>query len=258
VNDYYPLHDESYAGNAATITSHSQNGYVWIPPGEFWMGAVPDDTEALSDEKPRHRVRLTKGFWLAEIPVTVAAYKEFANSSGKPWLWLSPSPAFNPKWKNEEHPIVNVSPSEANAYCEWAGCRLPTEAEWEYAARAGLDGLKYPWGNEICPTNANFAGSKWRGTSPVRSYPPNAWGLYDMAGNVYEWVADWYTEDYYQKLPLDKVADDPTGPDRGTVLQGMRGGSLRSDPGYLRASSRSGYIGIDIIIGFRCVRDSVD
>ena len=152
--------------------------YVWIPPGEFWMG----DNEGQPDEKPRHRVRITNGFWLSETPVTVAAYKQFVKDRPE---WKTPgSPKFKRDWSKEDHPVANVTWDEARAYCSWGGTggRLPTEAEWEYAARGGKDGLMYPWGNEITPENANYSESRWKGTSPVRSYPPNAWGLYDMAG----------------------------------------------------------------------------
>jgi formylglycine-generating enzyme required for sulfatase activity len=169
------------------LPASAKDGYVWIPPGEFWMGAVPGDDEADSDENPRHRVRITRGFWMSEVPVRVAECERLhgkSNQSSQP-----------------DHPVVNVTWLEAKAWCEWSGGRLPTEAEWEYAARGGQDGLKYPWGNEITPANANYDVSKRKGTSPVKSYPPNNWGLYDMAGSVWEWVGDWYAETCYQTLP---------------------------------------------------------
>ena len=230
--------------------------YVWIAPGEFRMGATPGDTEARADEKPRHRVRITKGFWLGETPVTVAAYKRFV--SERPDFKMPPPPDFNPKWSKEDHPVVRVTWDEAQAYCGWAGGRLPSEAEWEYAARGGKDGLKYPWGNEIAPENANYSWSKWKGTSPVRSYPANAWGLYDMAGNVWEWVADWYGKDYYASLPPDKPAEDPRGPQSGTIRV-LRGGSFVNDAWSLRAAYRCrGALGNwTVNIGFRCVREVV-
>jgi len=229
--------------------------YVWIAPGEFWMGATPGDTGAQADEKPGHRVRITKGFWLGETPVTVAAYKRFAQEKGRA---MPPAPNFNPEWSKEDHPVVRVTREEAIAYCEWAGGRLPSEAEWEYAARGGKDGLKYPWGNDITPENANYRGSKWDGTSPVRSYPANALGLYDMAGNVWEWVADWYEKDYYASLPSDKAAEDPRGPQSGKVRV-LRGGSFIYVAWYLRAAGRglSEPDGRDSSSGFRCVREVV-
>jgi formylglycine-generating enzyme required for sulfatase activity len=215
-----------------------EDGYVWIEPGESWMGATPGDAEAGADEKPRHRVRITRGFWLGETPVTVAAYKRFVAAKGSA---MPPALDFNPKWSKEDHPVVGVTWDEAAAYCKWAGGRLPTEAEWEYAARGGKDGLKYPWGNEITPENANYSGSKWKGTSPVRSYPANAWGLYDMAGNVWEWVADWYDEKYYAALPPDKPVEDPHGPQSGTVRV-LRGGSFFFDTWILRAAFRGRFV----------------
>lgn len=231
--------------------------YVWIPPGEFWMGATPGDNNGAGDEKPRHRVRITMGFWMGATPVTVAAYKRFLKE--RPKLKMPDAPSFNTGWSKEDHPIVGVTWDQAQAYCEWAGGtsgRLPTEAQWEYAARGGKDGLKYPWGNQITPENANYSGSKWNGTSPVRLYPPNAWGLYDMAGNVWEWVADWYDEDYYSTLPSDKPADDPRGPQYGT-LPVLRGGSFFVVPRYLRASYRVRLVPGNKydVFGFRCVRE---
>ena len=151
-----------------------------------------------------------------------------------------------------------ISWDEAQAYCEWAGGRLPTEAEWEYAVRGGKDGLKYPWGDEIAPENANYSGSKWKGTSPVRSYPANAWGLYDMAGNVWEWAADWYDENYYASLPSDKPPEDPRGPQSGT-MRVLRGGSFFFDTRNLRFANRF-WLAPDYwssVIGFRCVREVV-
>ena len=226
--------------------------YVRIEPGTFQMGVTPGDTEPYPDEKPRHPVRITKGFWIGATPVTVADYKRFVGQRQQ--FKLPPAPDFNPDWSKPDHPIVRITWDEAKAYCEWDAGRLPTEAEWEYAARGGKDGLKYPWGNDITPDNANYSGSKWHGTSPVRSYPPNAWGLYDMAGNVWQWAADWYDKDYYASSP----SDDPRGPQSGT-LRVLRGGSFLYIARYLRASNRSGVApgGRDFNIGFRCVREVV-
>jgi formylglycine-generating enzyme required for sulfatase activity len=219
------------------------------------MGATPGDTEADGDEKPRHPVRITKGFWLGATPVTVAAYKRFVHE--RPQFKMPDyAPSFNPDWSKLDHPITGITWDEAKAYCEWAGGRLPTEAEWEYAARGGKDGLKYPWGNAIAPENANYRGSTWNGTSPVWNYPPN-FGLYDMAGNVREWVADWYDKDYYKTQPLGKPVEDPRGPQSGTVRV-KRGGSFGDFARNLRAADRviSAYGGrVDYLGGFRCVRE---
>jgi len=250
------------AEEQSTSTARRQSGpwtnpkdglsYVRIEPGEFWMGATPGDTEAGADEKPRHRVRITKGLWLGATPVTVAAYKRFVGERSQ--FKIPDAPSFNSDWSKPDHPIVRVTWDEAKAYCEWAGGRLPTEAEWEYAARGGKDGLKYPWGNEITPENANYRGSKWGGTSPVRSYPANAWGVYDVAGNVWQWVADWYDKDYYASSP----SDDPHGPQSGAVRV-LRGGSFNYASWVLRAASRLRVVpGVRVdFIGFRCVREVV-
>jgi formylglycine-generating enzyme required for sulfatase activity len=242
--------------SGAQINPKNGLSYVFIAPGEFWMGATPGDTEAYPPEKPRHRVRITKGFWLSATLVTVAAYKRFVGE--RPDFKLPDAPGFNPNWSKEDHPIVRVTWDEAKAYCEWAGGSLPTEAQWEYAARGGKDGLKYPWGDETAPENANYSGSQWKGTSPVRSYSANAWGLYDMAGNVLEWASDWYDKDYYASLPSDKPMDDPRGPQSGT-MRVLRGGSFSHDTRFLRAAYRNrnepDYRYNNI--GFRCVREVV-
>jgi len=243
---------DASSSSAERVNPRDGSTYVRIAAGEFWMGATPGDSQAQSDEKPRHPVRITKAFWLGQTPVTAAAYWRYAQETGRP---MPPPPIFN---SDQNHPIVIVSWDEAQAYCEWAGGRLPTEAEWEYAARGGQDGLKYPWGDDITPDLANYSDSKWHGTSPVRSYPANAWGLYDMAGNAWEWVADWYHEYYYAILPSDKPADDPRGPESG-LTRVLRGGSFANDSRLLRAALRY-RIAPSIkyfSIGFRCVWEIV-
>jgi formylglycine-generating enzyme required for sulfatase activity len=230
-----------------------RDGYVKIPAGEFWMGAVPGDRDAQDSEKPRHRVRITKAFWMSQTLTTVAAYQRFVKEH--PGRNMPPPPAFNPNWTKSDHPMNRVTWDEAKAYCESVGGRLPTEAEWEYAARGGKHGLKYPSGNRITSANANFADTK-NETSPVRTYPPNNWGLFDMAGNLWEWVADWYDQNYYQIFPTDKPVDDPRGPETGEVRV-LRGGSFFNGPGILRASFRYWYLPDFRIalFGFRCVRE---
>ena len=220
--------------------------YVWIAPGAFQMGAVEGDDQATAAEKPKHPVTISKGLWLSRGPVTVEAYQRFVNFTGAK---MPAAPDFNSGWGKQDHPIVKVSWVDAVAYCEWAGGRLPTEAEWEYAARGGKDGFIYPWGNEISKKNANYHPSD--GPSSVGSYPANVFGLYDMAGNVQEWCSDWYDEGYYSKSP----DTDPPGRSHGP-WRVLRGGSWDLNPRNLRASSRNrlrpGYR--YLYIGFRCVR----
>jgi formylglycine-generating enzyme required for sulfatase activity/serine/threonine protein kinase len=227
--------------------------YVWIPADSFKMGAVPGDSEARYWEKPRHPVTISKGFWLCRTEVTVGAYEKFCAATGRA---MPQPPDCNPNWQYKDHPIVRVNWDDAVAYCQWAGGRLPTEAEWEYAARAGTETV-YWWGNSYRQGMANCnetygvsGGVYLEKTTPVGHYPANAWGLYDMLGNVWEWCADWY--DDYASSP----ATDPTGPASGDERV-QRGGSWCRDPTSLRVSYRKvdnpSYRSDDI--GFRCVRD---
>ena len=221
--------------------------YVWIPPGRFQMGAVPGDDEAEDWEKPRHAVGVTQGFWLAKTPVTVKAYRRFAEATGR---GMPPAPGFNAEWEKADHPIVDVTWDDAGAYCEWAGGRLPTEAEWEYAARGGRDGWKYPNGNEITKADAHFNA---KGTCSIGQYPSNGYKLLDMAGNVWEWCSDWFDESYYAK----SSERDPSGPSKGNSRV-VRGGSWYVNyPRVLRVSYRSGVEpdSRNLLLGFRCTRE---
>jgi len=201
--------------------------YVWIPPGTFIMGCSPDDGECRANEKPAHRVTITKGFWMGQTEVTVAAYRRFTGSTG---AQMPPPPDFNAGWHNQDMPITNVSWHDATAFCGWAGGRLPTEAEWEYAARAGSTEARYGPIDEVAWYRKN-SGQK---THDVAQKRANAFGLYDMLGNVWEWVNDWYGEDYYSASP----ERDPQGPDSAQVRV-ERGGSWPYDSGDDRASYRS-------------------
>jgi formylglycine-generating enzyme required for sulfatase activity len=170
------------------------------------------------------------------------------------------APQENPHWNKTDLPIVKVTPEEAGQFCHWGGGRLPTEAEWEYAARAGLDALIYPWGNSLTTKNANYAGAKgsaWDRMAPVKQFDPNTWGLYDMAGNVWEWCADWYDREYYGHSPKE----DPPGPASGQEHV-KRGGSFDSAEKELRTSIRHRWHtykwpASDNNTGFRCVVDQL-
>jgi formylglycine-generating enzyme required for sulfatase activity len=191
--------------------------YVWIPPGKFIMGCSPGDGECFSNnESPRHEVTITRGFWLGQTPVTEAAYSRFLKATGK-----------YAESASADLPVVNVSCDDAQKYCEWAGLRLPTEAEWEYAARGGTAGARYSNLDDIAWYRQNSGGKQ----HSVRSKQPNDWGLYDMLGNVWEWVADWF--EYYEA----EAVEDPTGPSDG-VNRVRRGGSWSDDPKSVRASYR--------------------
>ncbi len=216
---------------------------VLIPAGEFEMG--DHFNEGGGWECPVHTVDLN-AFYMDVYEVTNALYKKFMDATGhsapKDDSTYSVVVPILP-----EQPVVGVSWHDAIAYAEWSGKRLPTEAEWEKAARGGLKAKRYPWGNEITKKDANYDGD---GTTAVGSYSANGYGLYDMAGNVYEWCADWYDSGYYTNSPND----NPLGPDSGTDRV-LRGGSWTSDPGPLRVSFRHSFSPREAfsLVGFRCV-----
>lgn len=221
---------------------------VFLPPATFQRGCVLGDASCFADEQPRHAVTLTQGFFVHLTEVTVAAYRAFAAATGKKMVDV-------PSWADDTHPVVNVTWEDAQAYCRWIGGRLPTEAEWEYAARGGVAGRRYPWGDSIDHDHANFDGVGGRDTfpksAPVGSFPAHGFGLHDTAGNVWEWCADWYAERAYSGEPVS----DPSGPAEG-VRRVVRGGSWTSDPGRLRTSYRFSLEPAteSLTVGFRCVR----
>ena len=227
-----------------------------VASGSFWMGCnTTVDSECQSDESPYHQVTLS-GYYMDKTEVTQAEYKKCVDAGECD----TPSCDWDPTG-TPNRPVVCVTWSQAGEYCVWAGKRLPTEAEWEKAAR-GTDGRKYPWGNETatCDYAVMYdgswgcgTGSTWDvcGKSPAGDSP---YGLCDMAGNVYEWVSDWYDSGYY----TNSQASNPTGPVSGS-LRVVRGGSFDYHAGYyyyLRASFRFGDSPSDVSgnLGFRCVR----
>jgi len=222
-----------------------------VPAGEFWMGSQDMERGADYSEKPAHPVRLDE-YWIGKFPVTNRQFQAYFQQSGQPEGW-----SFE-KGK-EQHPAVNVSWDDAAAFCAWASkisgqkLRLPTEAEWEKAAR-GTDRRIYPWGNEPPDkTLANFD-QIFKGTTPVGKFSPQGdspYGCADMAGNVWEWVADWFGETYYKDSPKS----NPTGPAKGE-WRVLRGGSWYIGARNLRAAIRGRDIPDlrDVNGGFRCAR----
>jgi formylglycine-generating enzyme required for sulfatase activity len=290
---------EAAAPGRAAASPKDGLAYVLLPPGVFEMGCVPGDAcgrEDRKDESPRHRVRISRGFWMGQTEVTVAAFERFAAETGRRstaemdgWSvlfdgrrtvrkegmsWRTPGFEQGPK-----HPVVVVSWYDAEAFCAWTGGRLPTEAEWEYAARAGEDGRKYVWGDDPSPVvrgvlQANVADESARRafpgwhvvpayddgyprTSPVGEFAPNRFSLDDMEGNVAEWCSDWHDDRYYaESSAAGAEATDPKGPAAGDERV-VRGGSWVDDTSFLRTSRR--YFDKPAthkaFIGFRCARD---
>ncbi len=254
---------EAASLTAGTVRLHPQDqlDYVWIPPGEFFMGRVPIDTlndERYDDEKPRHPVRITRGFWLSRGPVTVAAYKRFSLACGQP---MPPAPKHNPGWSNLDHPVCNLTWAQARAYCAWVGGRLPSEAQWEYAARGGMADRLYPWGDILGPVNANYGDNHdWEGTtSPVGAFAPNGFNLVDMVGNVWEWISDWYDPEVYQGRSSREPTEDPEVYVDKLHKKVVRGASWLSIPVETRVSNRGFFTPADTVrdFGFRCLVDDI-
>jgi formylglycine-generating enzyme required for sulfatase activity len=195
-----------------------------IPETSFLMGSE----NGADNERPVHRVWVD-AFEIGVCPVTNAEYAEFLSATGRlpPPLWGDSN--FN----HAEQPVVAVSWVDAMRFCEWLGerYRLPSEAEWECAARGGVEGMLYPWGNELPADD----GSRWRnGPERVGQSRPNAYGLYDMCENVHEWCADWYAADFYAHSP----ERNPRGPESGS-RRSSRGGSWRHQVKFSRCAARS-------------------
>jgi formylglycine-generating enzyme required for sulfatase activity len=277
-------------------------GMVWIPGGQFSMGAADPfgndanevGMQATRDSRPVHRVYVD-GFWMDKTEVTNEQFDAFVKATryvtvaertpraedfpgAPPENLVAGSVVFSPPdhpvplnnhfqwwsyikgadWRHplgpdsdlngkEQYPVVHVAYEDAVAYATWVGKRLPTEAEWEFAARGGLAGQLYPWGNEFMPGDKLMANvhqghfpdqdtgeDHFIGIGPVAQFPPNGYGLYDVAGNVWEWTSDWYRPDYYARLLLEGgVARNPQGPDSpfdptepGERKRAHRGGSF--------------------------------
>lgn len=245
---------------------------VFVPAGEFIMGMDADDgfreckkyhddckRDWFTDEEPVHKVYLD-AFYIDKYEVTQSEYNECVKS-GK----CKANEKFD-GFTGSRQPVVGVDWTDANNFCSWSGKRLPTDAEWEKSAR-GTDGRMYPWGNRFDGSLVNFCDKNctkdwaikkfndgYSKTSPVGSYPGGVspYGALDMAGNVYEWVADWYDEDYYKNSP----SRNPSGPSKKSSRV-LRGGSWNDRANGMRASNRAGDDPADRLYyrGFRCARD---
>ncbi|ABK03108.1 protein of unknown function DUF323 [Arthrobacter sp. FB24] len=280
MDSWSPPHSVS----AASVTHPD----VPIPAGAFSMGDAYGEGYPADGEVPVHRVRLDS-FHIDATAVTNEMFAAFIAASGyrteaelygssavfhllldapkedvlglaagAPWWvnvrgadWAHPG-GRNTNWESlRGHPVVHVSHNDALAYCRWAGRRLPTEAEWEYAARGGLGGRRYVWGNELLGSAGQHLCNIWQGqfpvsntsedgylgTAPVRSFPPNGFGLYEVSGNVWEWCSDWFDPAYY----ADSPEANPSGPEKG-ASRVMRGGSYLCHSSYCsryRVAARS-------------------
>jgi len=321
--------------NTAIAAFSAPKGMVWVPGGEFSMGANdPPDMDdvgmkATQDARPIHRVYVD-GFFMDQTDVTNAQFAEFVKATGyitvaertpraedfpgaPPENLFAGSVVFSPpdhpvpldnqfRWWNyvrgadwrhplgsqsdtgakENCPVVHIAYPDAEAYAKWAGKRLPTEAEWEFAARGGLAGKPFVWGESFRPNGKWMANTHqghfpdsstgddgYTGIAPVAQYPPTGYGLYDVAGNVWQWTSDWYRPDYYQQLvAVGGVARNPRGPDSsfdpsepGQPKKVQRGGSfLCTDQycsRYIVGTRGKGEITTGTNhLGFRCVKDA--
>ena len=323
--------------NKVAAPATAPEGMVWIPGGEFSMGArSPMDTsdlvgmQATTDSRPIHRVAV-EGFWIDATEVTNEQFARFVKATGyvtvaeriptaedyptaapedltagsvvfsppdhavplndhfQWWAfvdgadWLHPNGPKSSIEGKEKFPVVHIAYQDAEAYAKWAGKRLPTEAEWEFAARGGLSGALYPWGDNFMKDGKFMANSHqghfpnddtgadaYVGVSPVAKYPPNGYGLYDVGGNVWEWVSDWYRPDYYAQLAaagsINRNPQGPTEPfdpsEPGEKKRVHRGGSyLCTDQycsRYMVGTRGKGEVTTGTNhLGFRCVQPRV-
>jgi formylglycine-generating enzyme len=275
--------------------------------GSFAMGDAFDEGYPADGETPVHEVQL-EPFLIDATAVTNAQFSAFVRDTGHvteaeqlgisavfhlavnaervdvlhqveaaPWWlavrgasWRHPEGPLSSMQDRPHHPVVHIAWHDAAAYAAWAGKRLPTEAEWEYAARGGLVGRRFAWGDELTPRGAwrcniwqgsfptvNTQDDGWLTTAPVKSYRPNGYGLYNMAGNVWEWCADWFSSSYYAESP----AASPRGPSHGEARV-MRGGSFLCHDSYCnryRVAARSSNTpeSTSANLGFRCAADAI-
>lgn len=242
-------------GLAAIAAAQVPPEMAAIPAGTFTMGrtrlTADDKTKmrpvVLLDDRPDHVVRLD-AFLMDKTEVTHAAYAEFVKAAGRkaPYHWLG---GVMPE-ALARHPVYNVDWDDATAYCAWRGKRLPTEAEWERAARGGKEGLNYPWGDKADAKLAAFGSQA--GPVEAGKYPANGFGLFDMAGGVSEWCADWFAREYYASSP----AENPKGPAEGTYKV-IRGGAWSDGAARITVFFRNWVRPNQKTpnLGFRCARN---
>ena len=256
-------------------------GYTWQPATRTCveqppqaMAQIPAACFEMGDHiyQPVHNVCIS-AFEMDVYQVTNAEYAECVAAgvcTAPLYSYSNTRPSYYGNPAYDDFPVIWVNWHDATEYCAWAGKRLPTEAEWEYAARGGLDGKPYPWGDTItcddgCYGRKDSSAACWNqchngvcdnDTHPVGNYAANGYGLYDMAGNVWEWVKDWYRHDYYQYCVDNEIVNDPPGPETGDYRV-FRGGSWYSTAFWLGVAARgSGYVPgtRSPQIGFRCAR----
>jgi sulfatase modifying factor 1 len=293
------------APTGSRATSSASDGLVLLDGGSFRMGSEDPDINPEDGEGPVREVSLSP-YWISRHTVTNAEFAEFVRETGYrtgaerwgwsfvfasflpphlrrgaqrpeavPWwcrvdnaFWAAPEGPGSDIGDRMDHPVVHVDHHDALAFCAWAGLRLPTETEWEYAARGGLEGKRYPWGDELTPDGRhrcniwqgkfpvrNTAEDGHVGTAPVASFAPNGYGLYCMAGNVWEWCADWWTTEH-----SPAVDRDPRGAADGQ-LRVMRGGSYLCHRSYcnryrVAARTSNDPSSCSGNIGFRCAKDA--
>jgi formylglycine-generating enzyme required for sulfatase activity len=255
---YWQRRDENVMAGSDNSEAISEDEMVKIPQGSFIMGSKDGEF----DERPLHKVELN-GFYADRYEVTNLQYQRFVLANP---YWQKGNPGFEaadynylsdwdgaefPKGK-ENHPVVYISWHAAAAYSKWAGKSLPTEPQWEYAARSGYEGMRYIWGNSWETHLSNWKGLSYRGVMPVGNFSMNGFGLNDMAGNVWEWTADGY------EIYMEGEDADPR-PRLNNHLKVIRGGSWNSDKSEMRVSIRGtekpNVCRIDV--GFRCVKKSI-
>ncbi|HQW84976.1 MAG TPA: formylglycine-generating enzyme family protein [Ferruginibacter sp.] len=286
--DEYPQHVvkvNAFLMDATEVTNAQFNKFV-NATGYITTAEKKPDWEEMKKQLPPGTPKPDDSlFFASSLVFQPPGYTISLNNASQWWVWKKGAnwqhpngPGSNLSGK-ENFPVVQISWDDAMAYCQWAGKRLPTEAEWEWAARGGLRNDKYPWGNEAVEfgkpkantwqgtfPNNNTQWDKYYGAAPVKSFLPNGFGLYDMAGNVWEWCSDWYRPDYYETLK-NKICSNPSGPinsydpmEPTVPKKVVRGGSFLCNDSYCkgyRVTSRmktSPDTGLEHT-GFRCVKN---